>query len=128
MAPGALLSSVLTETGESVPLYQSNGYHKSSKQIDYRGYDHVTWWVGNAKQAASYYVTRMGFDRTAYRGLENGSRCVTSHVVSNGSVTFVLSSPIVLPDRQGLTAAESALVREMHTHQEQHGDSVKGKP
>lgn len=52
----------------------------------YQGYDHVHWYVGNAKQAASYYVTRLGFKHIAYRGLETGSRLVTSHVVGNGLV------------------------------------------
>jgi hypothetical protein len=31
--------------------------------------DHLTFWVGNAKQAASYYTTRFGFDYLAYKGL-----------------------------------------------------------
>ena len=69
MAPGALLPSVITETSESIPLYESNGYNKT-KQVEYRGYDHVTWWVGNAKQVAQYYVTRMGFKPVAYKGEE----------------------------------------------------------
>lgn len=50
------------------------------------GFDHVTFWVGNAKQAASYYVTRMGFKPIAYRGLETGSRDVVTHVVQQNKV------------------------------------------
>src|SRR5689334_8878954 len=65
----------------------------STRGGSYQGYDNVHWFVGNAKQAASYYVTRMGFKRIAYRGLETGSRVVASHVVRNGSVTFVFTSP-----------------------------------
>jgi len=30
------------------------------------GFDHVTFWVGNAKQAASYYCSRLGFEYMAY--------------------------------------------------------------
>ena len=30
------------------------------------GFDHVTFWVGNAKQAASYYCSRMGFEYVSY--------------------------------------------------------------
>jgi len=67
MAPGALLPGVITETGDTVPLYGSKRYRKAS-EIDYRGYDHVTWWVGNAKQVAQYYITRMGFTPVAYKG------------------------------------------------------------
>jgi 4-hydroxyphenylpyruvate dioxygenase len=32
----------------------------------YQAFDHILWYVGNAKQAASYYVTRMGFKHVAY--------------------------------------------------------------
>lgn len=46
--------------------------------------DHVCWWVENAKQAASYYVTRFGFERVAYKGLETGERKVASPVVRQG--------------------------------------------
>ena len=37
-----------------------------------RGYDHIHWYVGNAKQAASYYITRMNFHHVAYQGPETG--------------------------------------------------------
>lgn len=118
MAPGALSPE---------PAAQVSGTTGQFDISSYRGYAYVHWWVGNAKQAASYYVTRMGFKRVAYKGLETGSRSVTSHVVSNGSVTFILSSPIVIPGRQGLSEEDAVLVKEMHAHQEQHGDAVKGK-
>ena len=36
--------------------------------------DHITFWVGNAKQAASYYTTKFGFEYYAYKGLETGDR------------------------------------------------------
>lgn len=94
----------------------------------YRGYDHVHWYVGNAKQAASYYVTRMGFERIAYRGLETGSRSVCSHVVRNGDITFVLTSPLRSLnqlDRVVDSEEERALLREIHAHLERHGDGVK---
>lgn len=93
----------------------------------YKAYDHVHWYVGNAKQAASFYVSRMGFERIAYRGLETGSRIIASHVVRNGSVTFVLTSPLrALAQSSRYTAEEEAQLREIHAHLEQHGDAVKG--
>lgn len=93
----------------------------------YRGYDHVHWYVGNAKQAASYYVTRMGFTRIAYRGLETGSRVVASHVVANGDVTFVLTSPLRGVDGcdDNLRPEEREQLREIHDHLRRHGDGVK---
>lgn len=130
MAPGALLPSVLTESGTSVPLYQTNSYHKSTKTIDYRGYDHITWWVGNAKQIAQFYITRLGFRPLAYRGLETGSRVVASHVVENGRVRFVFSSPIRSSTRQlikkdKISLKEQKLLDEMYDHLDRHGDAVK---
>lgn len=52
----------------------------SSTSAGYRGYDHITWYVGNAKQAASYFITRFGFEHVAVRGLETGCRAIASHV------------------------------------------------
>ncbi|KAF9888683.1 hypothetical protein FE257_008441 [Aspergillus nanangensis] len=91
----------------------------------YRGYDHVHWYVGNAKQAASYYITRMGFQRIAYRGLETGTRHICSHVIRNGDITFVLTSPLRSLDQIDRFAPdEQQQLRDIHHHLEQHGDGV----
>ena len=79
----------------------------------YYGFDHVVFWVGNAKQAASYYVTRFGFEPFAYRGLETGERGIVSHVVRHNKVVFEF---------------QSALTTDNHTHGQhlvKHGDGVK---
>ncbi len=99
----------------------------SSSINQYRGYDHIHWYVGNAKQAASYYITRFGFQRLAYRGLETGCRTLASHVVGNGDVTFVLSSPLRGLDKgegSGFSEEERKVLREVHAHIERHGDGV----
>ncbi|XP_013784232.1 4-hydroxyphenylpyruvate dioxygenase-like [Limulus polyphemus] len=57
-------------------------------------FDHITLWVGNAKQAASYYCVRMGFEPLAYMGLETGSREVVAHVVNQNRITFVFKSAL----------------------------------
>lgn len=44
-------------------------------------FDHVTFWVGNAKQSAVFYMTQFGFQPMAFRGLETGSRDLACHVV-----------------------------------------------
>lgn len=49
-------------------------------------FDHITFYVGNAKQAASYYTTRMGFEPAAYQGLETGHRQFVRHVVRQNKV------------------------------------------
>ncbi|KAF2826106.1 4-hydroxyphenylpyruvate dioxygenase [Ophiobolus disseminans] len=98
----------------------------SSDISSYRGYHHVHWYVGNAKQAAAFYVARMGFERVAYRGLETGSRVTASHVVRNGNVTFVLTSPLrCLEQSTRFSKEDERLLQEIHAHQERHGDAVK---
>jgi 4-hydroxyphenylpyruvate dioxygenase len=96
------------------------------EMASYRGFDSVHWHVGNAKQAASFYVTRMGFERVAYRGLETGSRTVASHVVRNGEVTFIFTSP--LRDdayHPSLSQEDKAQLTEIHAHLKAHGDAVR---
>ncbi|RUP45429.1 Glyoxalase/Bleomycin resistance protein/Dihydroxybiphenyl dioxygenase [Jimgerdemannia flammicorona] len=69
----------------------------------YTGFDHLTFTVSNAKQAASYYATRFGFRHVAYRGLETGSRDVVSHVVQQDKVVFVFESPLQPELRKDMT-------------------------
>ncbi len=57
------------------------------------GFDHVTFTVGNAKQAAAFYQTVYGFDLKGYRGLEQGARDKASYVLKQNFVTFVMNSP-----------------------------------
>ncbi|XP_041266203.1 4-hydroxyphenylpyruvate dioxygenase isoform X3 [Onychostruthus taczanowskii] len=73
----------------------------------------ITFWVGNAKQAASYYCNKLGFEELAYRGLETGSREVVSHVIKQDKIVFVFSSALN-PGNE-----------EMGEHLVKHGDGVK---
>ncbi|XP_020899728.1 4-hydroxyphenylpyruvate dioxygenase [Exaiptasia diaphana] len=79
-------------------------------------FDHITHWVGNAKQAASYYCTRMGFEPMAYKGLETGSREEVAHAVRQDKIVFVLKSALV-PNNE--------LTETMGKHLTLHGDGVK---
>ncbi|XP_033322175.1 4-hydroxyphenylpyruvate dioxygenase [Megalopta genalis] len=76
-------------------------------------FDHVTFWVGNAKQAAGYYCSRMGFEPLGYRGLETGTREIASHVVKQNKIIFVFESPYK-PDND-----------EIGRHVLRHGDGVR---
>lgn len=76
------------------------------------GIDHIHYYVGNAKQAAMYYLKLYGFDIIAYRGLETGEREIASYVLSQGDVRFVLTTPYT---------AESEINDELR----KHGDTVK---
>ncbi len=59
-----------------------------------RGLDHLEFYVGNAKQAATYFSKCFGFTTTAYCGLETGERKVTSYVLEQGNIRFVISSAL----------------------------------
>lgn len=59
-----------------------------------RRFDHLEFYVGNARQAATFYEQSFGFKPTAYRGLETGSRDVASYVIEQGDIRFVLSSAL----------------------------------
>ena len=75
-------------------------------------FDHCELYVSNAKQAAHYYRSCLGFQPIAYQGLETGSREKVSYVMKQNQVRFVLSSPLV-PGT------------EMGHHIDKHGDGVK---
>lgn len=122
MAPSAISSTILTSSGQTLDAFSTA---PNPENLEYRGYDHITWWVGNAKQSASFYVTRMGFKHIAYSGLETGSRCFASHVVGNGKVRFVLTSPLRNADTTSATPEDRVLLKEMHEHLQRHGDAVK---
>lgn len=76
-------------------------------------FDHITFWVGNAKQAAAYYCNHMGFEPFAYKGLETGTRDVASHVVKQNDILFAFSSPLNPGNEQ------------MSRHMSAHGDGVR---
>ncbi|XP_028662826.1 4-hydroxyphenylpyruvate dioxygenase isoform X2 [Erpetoichthys calabaricus] len=84
--------------------------HKQGKFLHFH---HITFWVGNAKQAASFYCDKMGFEPYAYKGLETGSREVASHVIKQNKILFVFQSALNPGNR------------EMGEHFIKHGDGVK---
>jgi 4-hydroxyphenylpyruvate dioxygenase len=57
-------------------------------------FDHLEFYVGNARQAASFYTHYFGFTQTAYQGLETGTRDRTSYVLEQGDIRFVLSAAL----------------------------------
>ena len=55
-------------------------------------FDHLEFYVGNAKQAAKFYEKCFGFAIVAHRGLETGSRDIASYVMQQGEIRLVLTS------------------------------------
>lgn len=76
-------------------------------------FDHIRFWVGNAKQAAAYYCSKMGFEYLAYQGLETGEREFCTHVIRNNEIVYAFTSPLN-PDHE-----------EFSKHHAKHGDGVK---
>ncbi|KAL3068421.1 hypothetical protein niasHT_030712 [Heterodera trifolii] len=76
-------------------------------------FDHIRFWVGNAKQAAHWYCVNFGFIPFAYRGLETGSRKTVAYAVKQDKIVFVFESAL-LPNNG-----------EMSAHLAKHGDGVK---
>ncbi len=76
------------------------------------GTDYVEFYVGNAKQAAHYYRSVMGFQPLAYSGPETGDRDKVSYVVRQQKVQFMFTTPL-----------RSSHPIAAHIHK--HGDGVK---
>lgn len=71
------LAKIKEEFSESVACDRQE--NELEGRVD--SFDHVTFWVGNAKQSAVFYMTQFGFQPMAFRGLETGSRDLACHVV-----------------------------------------------
>ncbi|MFT5512475.1 MAG: 4-hydroxyphenylpyruvate dioxygenase [Bacteroidia bacterium] len=78
------------------------------------GTDYVELYVGNAKQAAHFYKTALGFQSLAYAGLETGLKDRTSYVVVQDKIRLVLTTP--MPGTEN---------NEIFEHITKHGDGVK---
>ena len=59
-----------------------------------KNWDHLEFYVGNAKQAAAYYCATFGFQPIAYAGLETGVRDRASYVVAQGDIRFVFTTAL----------------------------------
>ena len=76
------------------------------------GTDYVEFYVGNARQAAHYYMSAFGFQALAYAGPETGMMDKASYVVRQHKLTIVLTTPI-----RGNNAIADHIYK--------HGDGVK---
>jgi 4-hydroxyphenylpyruvate dioxygenase len=77
-----------------------------------QGTDYVEFYVGNAKQAAHYYMSAFGFQALAYAGPETGQKDKASYAVRQNKLTLVLTTPIRANN-------------EIADHVYKHGDGVK---
>src|SRR5215510_5287001 len=89
--------------------------NKLPEQADFlplMGTDHIEFYVGNAKQAAHYYITAFGFHPLAYEGPETGTKDKASYAIRQNKLTFVLTTPLT---------ANTPIAE----HVNKHGDGVK---
>jgi 4-hydroxyphenylpyruvate dioxygenase len=87
-------------------------FDKAQDFLPINGTDYVELYVGNAKHAAHYYKTALGFQDLAYAGLETGVRTHTSYVLQQGKIRLVLSTHF---DENS----------DMAKHLAKHGDGVR---
>ena len=81
------------------------------------GTDYIEFYVGNAKQAAHFYVSAFGFNVVAYRGPETGVRDRASYLLQQDKIRFVLTTAI-RPD-----LSDDAKMIADHVYK--HGDGVR---
>ncbi len=88
---------------------------KQATQKDFlplHGTDYVEFYVGNAKQAAHYYMSGLGFQALAYAGPETGIKDKVSYAIRQNKLTFVLTTSLRTDN-------------EIANHVYKHGDGVK---
>jgi 4-hydroxyphenylpyruvate dioxygenase len=78
----------------------------------FHGFDHIEWWVGNARHTAAFFVNGFGFEVVAYAGPETGSSDTVSYVLAQGDIRFVVTSGL-----DGLSDVARHVLR--------HGDGVR---
>ncbi|NNM98906.1 MAG: 4-hydroxyphenylpyruvate dioxygenase [Candidatus Eremiobacteraeota bacterium] len=78
-------------------------------QIDW---DHIEFYVGNAKQASQFYQCTFGFEQIAYAGPETGLHDRASYVLEQNDLRFVLTSSL---------RGDDAIAE----HVKLHGDGVR---
>ncbi|MEL7222346.1 MAG: 4-hydroxyphenylpyruvate dioxygenase, partial [Bacteroidota bacterium] len=87
-------------------------YQEAADFMPLLGTDYVELYVSNAKQAAHFYQSAMGFQPLAYAGLQTGLRDRESYVVQQEKIRLVLTSPL----KSGTGIGR---------HIDEHGDGVK---
>jgi 4-hydroxyphenylpyruvate dioxygenase len=78
----------------TIATANKSGREPATDFLPLQGTDYVEFYVGNAKQAAHYYMSAFGFGALAYAGPETGVRDRVSYVVRQHKLTFVLTTAL----------------------------------
>jgi 4-hydroxyphenylpyruvate dioxygenase len=76
------------------------------------GTDYIEFWVGNAKQAAHFYQSALGFQLLGYRGPETGVRDRASYLLQQSKIRVLLTTAMGASGDVG-------------EHVAKHGDGVR---
>lgn len=76
------------------------------------GWDHLEWWVGNARAMTAWLASGFGFEVIAYAGPETGVADRVSYVLASGDTRFVVTGGL---DPEG----------EVAHHVRRHGDGIR---
>ena len=95
---------------EAAPM--STAAEARSNPLALIDWDYVEFYVGNAKQAAYYYMSAFGFEQLAYAGPETGVPGRVSYLLGQNELRFVLTASLVPDD-------------EIARHVALHGDGIK---
>src|ERR1700693_2080981 len=78
----------------------------------FEGWDHIEFWVGNARAFAGFLASSFGFDITGHAGPETGVADRVSYVLRQGSICLVVT---------GALGPASPIAE----HVKAHGDGVR---
>jgi 4-hydroxyphenylpyruvate dioxygenase len=76
------------------------------------GWDHLEWWVGNARAVTAWLTSGFGFEVAGYAGPETGVADRVSYLLAQGEVRFVVTAGLG-PDS------------EVARHVLRHGDGIR---
>ncbi|MGI8491955.1 MAG: 4-hydroxyphenylpyruvate dioxygenase [Acidimicrobiales bacterium] len=76
------------------------------------GWDHLEWWVGNARAVTAWLTSGFGFEVIAYAGPETGLGDRVSYLLSQGDIRFLVTAGLS-PDS------------EVSRHVLDHGDGIR---
>ena len=100
------------KTAEGTGLRTATPPVPKNDEMPLLGIDHVELYVGNGVQATHFFTHALGFRETAYAGLETGMRDRSCHLVEQGRIRVLLTSPL---------HGSNDIAR----HISEHGDGVK---
>jgi 4-hydroxyphenylpyruvate dioxygenase len=103
VGPGATLK--VDERGDAMTAHPS-------ELVELTGFDHLNLFVGNARSAAAFFSSSLGFDVVAYRGPETAAVDCASYLLEQGAVRIVVT---------GAVRASSEVAEHVH----RHGDGVR---